>query len=245
MQFENHLVTSSKFNAYIDGFNLYKGALAKRPHLRWLDIISFSKSLRANLQLGDVYYFTARVAERYRGDDAPRRQERYLRVLANQGVTVVYGKFRKNESWMRLSPNLTPTSLEPPMPSHAGLTKRAMDISNRRAAPNVPQARVQKFEEKGSDVNLASYLLRDAFTGLRNALVISGDSDLVVPIQLVVRAGVDVKVLVPNREIQCSSLRRSASSLIQLHPNVLEEHQLPEAFITKSGRLITRPKTWT
>ena len=33
-----------KFNAYIDGFNLYKGALQKRPELKWLDLRSYCQS---------------------------------------------------------------------------------------------------------------------------------------------------------------------------------------------------------
>jgi hypothetical protein len=45
---------------------------------------------------------------------------------------------------------------------------------------------VIKTEEKGSDVNLASYLLVDGFRGrYEAAVVISNDSDLVVPIKLV------------------------------------------------------------
>jgi hypothetical protein len=44
---------------------------------------------------------------------------------------------------------------------------------------------VIRTEEKGSDVNLASYLLLDGFRGDgESAVVISNDSDLKVPIEL-------------------------------------------------------------
>ena len=33
------------FNAYIDGFNLYMGALKGRPELKWLDLVAFAKPL--------------------------------------------------------------------------------------------------------------------------------------------------------------------------------------------------------
>jgi NYN domain len=47
-------------------------------------------------------------------------------------------------------------------------------------------AEVIKTEEKGSDVNLASLLVADGFRGnYEVAIVISNDSDLVLPIQIV------------------------------------------------------------
>lgn len=232
------------FCAYVDGFNLYKGALERRPDLKWLDLVSFCSALRPNLQLRKIHYFTARVVERFNGDTSPARQHRYLRVLSNQGIEIVYGKFSRNSSWMRLVPSLTMESIEPRLADHAGLTKRAMNFSSAKAKPDVPQARVQKIEEKGSDVNLASYLLRDTYLGLRNALVISGDSDLVMPVKFAVEAGVDVRTLVPNRSIQCSALRAVSSSLIQLHPNLLLEHQLNRSFVTRNGGAIIRPEAW-
>ena len=233
-----------EFCAYVDGFNLYKGALERRPDLKWLDLVLFCSSLRPELRLRKIYYFTARVVERFQGDTSPSRQHRYLRVLANQGIEIVYGKFRKNDSWMRIQPRLTERSIEPNLPTHAGLTQVAMNSSNRRASPDVPRARVQKLEEKGSDVNLASYLLRDAYSGLSNALVISGDADLVMPVKFAVDFGVSVRTVVPNRNIQCSALRAVSSSLVQLHTNILLENQLNRSFITLKGVSITRPESW-
>jgi hypothetical protein len=58
---------------------------------------------------------------------------------------------------------------------------------------------VLKSEEKGSDVNLATLLLVDAFDGdFEQAVVISNDSDLALPIQLVrQKLGLPVVVLFP------------------------------------------------
>jgi len=45
---------------------------------------------------------------------------------------------------------------------------------------------VQKAEEKGSDVNLASHLVRDAFMNLFDvAVVVTNDTDLIEPIKIV------------------------------------------------------------
>jgi hypothetical protein len=58
---------------------------------------------------------------------------------------------------------------------------------------------VWKTEEKGSDVNLATHLLHDAYRNDHElAVVISNDSDLVVPIQIVRHElGKPVGVFVP------------------------------------------------
>ena len=45
---------------------------------------------------------------------------------------------------------------------------------------------ISRREEKGSDVNVATHLLVDAFAGAMDAaIVISNDSDLALPIQMV------------------------------------------------------------
>ena len=59
--------------------------------------------------------------------------------------------------------------------------------------------RVLKTDEKGSEVNLASHLLLDAFAGdFETALVVSNDSDLAFPIRAVrKRLGLTVGVACP------------------------------------------------
>jgi hypothetical protein len=71
----------------------------------------------------------------------------------------------------------------------------------RRAADGPQTANVVKTEEKGSDVNLATYLLMDAFDGdCELAVVISNDSDLATPIQSVrQRFGINVGILNPHQ----------------------------------------------
>lgn len=233
------------FNAYVDGFNLYKGALENRPHLKWLDLVSFCKSQKPDECLRGIYYFTAPVKERYVGDNAPRRQEKYLRVLTNQGVQVVRGKFRKDAKWLRLVTILRKGVIEPQLYSFFGLTQHLLNGPARQVAPDMPKANVYDMEEKGSDVNLASYLLRDCYgAGITSVLIITGDSDLVTPIRFATDIGVDTKVVVPNRRQPCEGLRGAAKGLIQLHPNLLETHQLPKTYFSPAGRQIVRPEEW-
>jgi uncharacterized LabA/DUF88 family protein len=234
------------FNAYIDGFNLYKGALVNRNHLKWLDLPSFCQSRRPDMELGDIYYFTARIKARFTGDTAPNRQHAYLRVLAHQGVKIVEGQFRKDRDWLRLVTTNRQSAIQPTLASAFGLTQRLLDSSAARALPDLPKSHVWSYGEKGSDVNLASYLLRDVYSkDLSAALVVSGDSDLSTPILLAREHGADIKTLVPNKAQPCERLREVSSFLEQLHVSDLKDHQLSRVFKTPKGGTILRPEPWT
>ena len=154
---------------YIDGFNLYYGAV-KDTRYRWLDLEALCSRLLPKDDITKIRYFTARVSARQGDPQQPQRQQIYLRGLRTLGlVTIHYGHF------------LTHTV--------------RMPIANPR--PGGPRtAEVTKTEEKGSDVNLASHLLLDAFRkSCDTAVVISNDSDLREPIriaeeQLGIRVGI-------------------------------------------------------
>lgn len=233
------------FDAFIDGFNLYKGVLERRPQYKWLDLRKFASGMWPDNCLNNVYYFTAPVKERFPLDTAPQRQEKYLRVLRNQGIHVVRGKFRRDEKWLRLKSTQRRETIEPLMPSRFGFVQSALNYSASKAKPDLPKAQVWSFGEKGSDVNLASYLLRSVLSnGLKSALVVTGDSDLTTPIRFSVDAGADVRVVVPNKEQESDALRQVASSWFELHPTALGEFLLPRSFITPKGGNIVRPEEW-
>ena len=87
-------------NVYIDGFNLFYGALKGSAH-KWLDVRRLAAILFPNDEIKDVYYFTARL--RTVGFDGARRQRQdvYLGALETvSGVELVYGTFRqRGDSW--------------------------------------------------------------------------------------------------------------------------------------------------
>jgi uncharacterized LabA/DUF88 family protein len=233
------------FNAYVDGFNLYKGALETRNHLKWLDLPAFCQSRRPEMELGEIYYFTARIKRRFPNDKAPERQHAYLRVLANQGVKVVEGKFRKDENWLRLVSTRRERVIEPALRSALGLTQLLLNNSSRTAYPDLPRAFVWEYGEKGSDVNLASHLLKDVFVNkLAAALVVSGDSDLSTPILMAKEFGVDIKTVIPNKLLPGAELKNASTFLEQLHISDLSNFQMPRSFITPKGRSIIRPQEW-
>jgi hypothetical protein len=66
---------------YIEGFNLYYGAL-KGTKFKWLDLQTlFHKLLGEYHTITEIKYFTARVSAREGDPDAPNRQDAYLNAL--------------------------------------------------------------------------------------------------------------------------------------------------------------------
>ena len=234
-----------KAYAYIDGFSLYKGALEKRPEYKWLNLVDFCQSRMPDSHLEKIYYFTARIKNRFPGDDAHNRQHKYLRVLKDQGIEIVEGKFLKDSDWMRLvEPNIK-TITDPNLPRFFGLTEFGIKRIFNLTSPDVPKSFVWKYGEKGSDVNLASFLLRDVYTsGIEEALVLSGDSDLATPIRIAKDCGVMVRTLHPKKGASSSELKMASSKFEELHLSWLAAHLLPNSYITKNGGNIVRPNEW-
>ena len=71
-----------RVRVYVDGFNLYYGALKARPASRWLDLVALARLLRPDDTIDVIRYFTARV-KRDRDAKAPGRQKLYLAALHN------------------------------------------------------------------------------------------------------------------------------------------------------------------
>jgi len=89
--------------------------------------------------------------------------------------------------------------------------------------------RVIKTEEKGSDVNIASYLLLDACRGdFDQAIVVSNDSDLVEPIRMVqTEIGLPVGVFNPHKR-QSAELKKVARFSRNLHQRTIANSQFSE-----------------
>ena len=116
-----------------------------------------------------------------------------------------------------------------------------------------PIVQVLKTEEKGSDVNLATYLLLDGLDGLyESALVISDDSDLEAPIREANRRFGPVHVVSPRGPTNTTAgpkapymMSHAGSSWTPLDPVLLLSAQLRSPLALPSSRSIHRPPTWT
>ena len=99
---------------------------------------------------------------------------------------------------------------------------------------------MKNTEEKGTDVNLASYLLMDGYDrDYEQAVVISNDSDLALPIKIVrERLSRPVGVVNPNTtrsSLAPSELREAATFLRQLRPNALRNSQFADSLTDGTG----------
>ncbi len=217
--------TDMRTRVYVDGFNLYYGALKGTP-FKWLDPIRLSSLLLPSACVIDkVLCFTARVSG-LSDPGTPARQQVYLSALRTLSeVEVHFGSFLAKKIWRPLA-NLPvadrsittpsqPVTLPAGEHSVEGESVQILPVGRypasgrrrrkwRKALAPSPDAVVAEFhamEEKGSDVNLAAHLLNDAWKGrFEAAAVISNDTDLVTPIRMVVsERGKKVFIVCPGR----------------------------------------------
>jgi uncharacterized LabA/DUF88 family protein len=208
----------SRTNVYIDGFNLYYGALKGSPY-KWLDLEALCRHLLPKDSINRVRYFTAKVSARPGDPQLPVRQQTYLRALATLPMVSVHlGVFYVSTARVRLA--------HPP-------------------ATGPKTAEIIKTEEKGSDVALATYLMLDACRGdCDTAVLITNDSDLREPLRLARdELGLTTGVINPH-DASKRSRALQATFFKQLRASALAASQLPPQIIDASGRKITKPSDW-
>lgn len=205
---------------YIDGFNFYYGAVKGTPH-KWLDFEALCQGMLPRDRLIKIRYFTSRVSARSDDPQKPVRQDTYLRALATLPlVEIHFGHFvTRTERWPR---------------------------ADRRQGES-RTVKIRRTEEKGSDVNLATYLLLDAFQGrCDTAAVISNDSDLAQAIDVAQsQLGIKVGVVNPHPRERRSRELLGLDCLFykQVPRQLLAQTQLPLVVHGSKGP-IRKPNSW-
>lgn len=203
-------------SVYIDGFNLYHGGVRGTPHL-WLDLVAMSRAaLGGGYDVRTVKYFTSRVTDDLERPGRAQRQDVYLRALTTfrPEVTVVHGHFEVRKELAPLSTRKGPGALVP----------------------------VVRTKEKGSDVNLASHLVADAWSGeFEAAAIVSNDSDYTEAVRLLVARGKHVCIVTPPKRGTSKRLAQAASAVRHLTGTHLAHSQLPNPI---PGTTITCPAEW-
>ncbi len=218
---------ANKANVYIDGFNLYRGRLKDTPY-KWLDLGALCTTLFPNLTIRRIRYFTATVMAYSHDPQAPARQDIYLRALATIPNLSIHkgGWFASYPVRLPLYPLVYPQG------------------------PSQPPKFVEvlKNEEKRTDVDLATLLLMDCFAGdFDEAIVISNDADLVLPIEMVrTEFGKVVGIVNPHRKKKMSAHLAKAASYhrLSIKNKALAACQFPDPVIDGSGRQIAKPASW-
>lgn len=207
-------------NVYVDGFNLWHGCLAG-TEFQWLDIGAFCRRLLPANPINRIRYFTSRVAARRGAPHGPEQQNAYLRALRTvPGLKIHEGSFQS----LRASLPLADSDPDDPV---------IVDVI--------------KTQEKRSDVNLATYMLLDAFRQESDiAVVISNDSDLKEPIRVLIEElGVPVGLVNPHPVGKRSRDMLELEPLFfkQVRPRVLRACQFPSVLRDDTGE-IHRPDGW-
>lgn len=223
-------------HVYIDGFNFYYGLLKSRPN-KWLDLERFCDQLLPKNTVRKIYYFTARVDARPNDPGQPTRQLAYLQALATlQRVEVHLGTFT-TQVVSQVIVEADPATGRPLR--SAGTPVLRTDPSG---AP--VKTYILKSEEKGSDVNLASHLLRDAYLGAcKCAVVISNDSDLLTPIRMAKADCGHVVGLAPPRPRGSAELKALADFKVDPRVHLLASSQFPDPVMSPNGP-IHKPANW-
>jgi uncharacterized LabA/DUF88 family protein len=219
---------------YIDGFNLYNGALIRTKN-KWLNPLVLSKLLILPFySVEKIKFFTAPVIARVTDPGQDVRQFNYWRALRTLGcVEIIEGQFKVRDKWL---------------PDVAAMQKLNHDAD---AGVNVvgltpSKSHVQKCEEKGTDVNLAAHLVNDAHLGRFDiGVVISNDSDLAQAINIArVDAGKTVGIFAPARHARLTEMRAAADFYRAIPPASYAACQFPDKFSDADGD-IERPIEWT
>lgn len=202
---------------YIDGLNLYYGAVRDTPALKWLNIERYCRLLRPHDDIMLIRYFSALIEGPTRANQAT-----YLRALSTSPlVEIVLGKFKKKTV-------------------KCGVTSCASNCDKWYTAP----------EEKRTDVNIAIFMLDDAYRDACDQFIImSGDSDLVPAVNMVGQRFPQKKIIVyvPSRDPvrgAAVELRTSAHAHRTLPLLLLSRAQFPDQIPDSAGGVLRRPAGW-
>lgn len=200
---------------YVDGFNFYYGAVKGTP-FKWLDLGALCSHMLPKDTILSVEYFTAIVSARPHDPGLPVRQQVYLRALRTiPHLRIVFGHFLTHPVQMVLS-GVTP----------------------------IQRVWVDKTEEKGSDVNLAAHLLRDAYNrAFEVGVLITNDSDLLEPVRIVRREiGLPIGILNPHPH-HSVKLKAEATFIKRIRQSDLAACQFPNPMTDRKGQF-HKPATW-
>jgi uncharacterized LabA/DUF88 family protein len=213
---------------YVDGFNLYYSVL-RRTNLKWLDLVALFRDhvLDSNAQLLEVRYYTAPILARMSDDpQSVQRQRIYLQALRkmhpNQ-LKIIEGRIAVTTPFQRL-------------------------VRPIAGASDISRVQVYDFNEKKTDVNLASDLLAGAWTGaFDQAVICSNDTDLEPALATLrkyhpqLRLGIVAPVRGSDNRYLAADLKQHADWSKALSMVHISNAQLPERIPASSLR---RLETW-
>ena len=204
---------------YIDGFNLYY-RLKNTPY-KWLNLQKLSEIL-LNLKQHNIIkikYFTAPVKGTVDNPLNITRQHIYLRALKTlPSLQIIFGQFKKRQ-----------------------VTGLKCHYENGEYVEGNELVTISKWEEKESDVNIATHIIADA-SQYDCAVLISNDTDLKTPLRYVKKnLKKHVGIISPRRNIHIE-LKESSHFQKRISNKILEQCQFPEKMKDTKGEFFCPPK---
>lgn len=208
---------------YIDGFNLYYGLRDSgfRKYY-WLDVCKLvGELLKPQQSLIQTKYFTAPIG-------GPRPSD------ASARATKLRARMRRQTAYLDALATL------PELARFDG------HFLHKKLRCSKCGSTYDRPEEKMTDVRIATEMCFDSyFDRFDVAIVVSGDSDLVPPVEAI-RANFPKKRIIvafpPKRH--SAELQSAAHAKLSIWPNALKRAQLPDPVVRADGYAIRRPASW-
>jgi uncharacterized LabA/DUF88 family protein len=223
---------------YVDGFNLFYACLKGSPY-KWLDLNKLISFYFPKYKIEKIKYFTAIVNARKNDLNKPARQLAYLRALKTlDNLEVILGTFLENEIKV-----FVPDKNKKNIRQIAGVELNNNKIKLPLMGNNY--FFIKKTEEKGSDVNIASHLIIDAYENKFDvAIVISNDSDLADAIKILNhKNNKSIRLLNPYQKTNLKLLDSVFGNVKKIRESVLKISQFPEILEDNNGYFY-KPKDW-
>ncbi|MEE9465465.1 MAG: NYN domain-containing protein [Candidatus Neomarinimicrobiota bacterium] len=208
-------------NVYVDGFSLYYGSL-KGTAYKWLDIGKLCNEMYPEVSIKRIRYFSAKVHPRRNDPGIQDRQKAIRRALLTiPNLTIVDGRYDGHYVWL---------------PSGEDYKRGIVNF-----------VEVFKTEEKGSDVNIASYMMDDAYRGeIEVAVLISNDTDFLAPIKFLKGRHIKVWLFSPTTRPDNEPawlLTNCADRCDEITVDQLRDSQFPTNLKDVNGTF-TKPTSW-
>lgn len=200
---------------YVDGYNLYYGALKNTPY-KWLDLKTlFQTILSTDNHIDKIKYYSARASDKISAGSSARQQAYIQAIQTIPEVEVHWGSFLYSEKFRPKVPFTNPKEY----------------------------VKVAITEEKGSDVNLASHLINDGWKDSYDvAVIVSNDSDLIEPIRIAKEElGKTVGIICPHLTLATGLANIPPSFVRHISKNVLKKSQFFRV-LPRTG--IKKPTEW-
>ncbi|MEA3304247.1 MAG: NYN domain-containing protein [Patescibacteria group bacterium] len=217
-----------KTRIYIDGFNLYYSLFFIEKEYKFLDPVLLVENLlhHTELEIDVCKYFTAKVFPTDTDQHKAERQNLYWRALeefhGKEKFQIIKGHFARK--------------------SRKGKVEKPEECKDKIV-------QIKMYEEKKSDVNIASHMLKDVYTtDVEHIVLISNDSDLSEPLRIVHETtNKKVTLICPihkysfsgthgcSRVAVSKNLTRYASNVIRfILPGIIKKSQLPDTLKVQS-----------